>query len=132
MRLAGYGLEDAYAEQPDMGVIRRHGIVFQISTEGIRPTGPPRPMPAMSPSTDLTAPKFDFRSSPDSGFKSDIGPRPFRANFGIGSVVTARKEVERGQPRPDQRPVERTAQRAVLTKPLTQDLNQTLICAVPQ
>src|SRR6476660_10337520 len=31
-------------------------------------------------STDLTAPKFDFRSSPESGLKSDIGPCPFRAN----------------------------------------------------
>ena len=26
------------------------------------------------------------------------------ANLGIGSVVKARKEVERGRPRPDQRP----------------------------
>ncbi len=32
-------------------------------------------------STDLTAPKFDFRSSPESGLKSDIGPCPFRANM---------------------------------------------------
>src|SRR5258706_11871852 len=30
-------------------------------------------------STDLTAPKFDFRSSPESGLKSDIGPCPVRA-----------------------------------------------------
>jgi hypothetical protein len=30
--------------------------------------------------TDLTAPKFDFRSSPKSGLKSDIGPCPVRAN----------------------------------------------------
>jgi hypothetical protein len=27
-------------------------------------------------STDLTAPKFDFRSSPESGLKSDIQTRP--------------------------------------------------------
>lgn len=45
------------------------------------------------------------------------------SNFGIGSIVTARKEVERGRHRAanralNQRPVERTAQRAVLTKPL--------------
>jgi hypothetical protein len=31
-------------------------------------------------STDLTAPKFDFRSSTESGLKSDIGPCPVRAN----------------------------------------------------
>src|SRR5260370_23728959 len=31
-------------------------------------------------STDLTAPKFDFRFTPESGLKSDIGPCPFRAN----------------------------------------------------
>src|SRR5712671_7967838 len=30
-------------------------------------------------STDLAAPKFDFRSSPESGLKSDIRPCPFRA-----------------------------------------------------
>jgi hypothetical protein len=59
------------------------------------------------------------------------GPKTFRtvqpkktfstlsANFGIGSVVAARKEVERGRCRAaNQRPVERTAQTAVLTKPL--------------
>src|SRR5712675_2294374 len=28
------------------------------------------------PSTDLTAPKSNFRSSPESGLKSDIGPCP--------------------------------------------------------
>src|SRR5260221_8883952 len=33
-------------------------------------------------STDLTTPKFDFRSSPKSGLKSDIGPCPVRANSG--------------------------------------------------
>jgi hypothetical protein len=32
--------------------------------------------------TDLTAPKFDFRSSPKSGLKSDIGPCPVRAKSG--------------------------------------------------
>jgi len=32
--------------------------------------------------TDLTAPKFDFRSSPKSGLKSDIGPCPVRAMCG--------------------------------------------------
>src|SRR5260221_8326357 len=31
---------------------------------------------------DLTAPKFDFRSSPKSGLKSDIGPCPVRAKTG--------------------------------------------------
>ena len=30
-------------------------------------------------STDLAAPKFDFRSSPESGLRSDIGPCPFGA-----------------------------------------------------
>src|SRR5258707_376391 len=33
-------------------------------------------------STDLTAPKFDFGSSPESGLKSDIGPCPKSANSG--------------------------------------------------
>src|SRR5258706_13612865 len=33
-------------------------------------------------STDLTTPKFDFRSSPKSGLKSDIGPCPVRAMNG--------------------------------------------------
>jgi hypothetical protein len=31
-------------------------------------------------------PKFDFRSSPKSGLKSDIGPCPFRANSGRHQV----------------------------------------------
>jgi len=35
-----------------------------------------------SSSTDLTAPNFDFRSSPESGLKSDIGPCPVRATSG--------------------------------------------------
>ena len=34
---------------------------------------------SLGSSTDLTAPKFDFRSSPESGLKSDIGPCPVRA-----------------------------------------------------
>jgi hypothetical protein len=33
-------------------------------------------------STDLAAPKFDFRCSPESGLKSDIRPCPFGANSG--------------------------------------------------
>jgi hypothetical protein len=32
-------------------------------------------------STDLTAPKFDFRSSPESRLKSDMGPCPVRADI---------------------------------------------------
>src|SRR5258707_928897 len=35
-----------------------------------------RPNVRSGSSTDLTAPKFDFRSSPKSGLKSDIGPCP--------------------------------------------------------
>jgi hypothetical protein len=35
------------------------------------------------PSTDLTAPKFDFRSSPESGLKSDIASGPVRATNGL-------------------------------------------------
>ena len=31
---------------------------------------------------DLTAPKSNFRSTPESGLKSDITPGPFRANKG--------------------------------------------------
>jgi len=38
-------------------------------------------MTAVGPPTDLTAPKCDFRSSPESGLKSDIGPCPVRADF---------------------------------------------------
>jgi hypothetical protein len=33
-------------------------------------------------STDLTAPKSDFRFTPESGLKSDIRPCPVRANTG--------------------------------------------------
>src|SRR5260221_13821474 len=39
-----------------------------------------RPNVRVGSSTDLTAPKFDFRSSPESGLKSDIAPCPFRAD----------------------------------------------------
>ena len=34
--------------------------------------------------TDLTAPKFDFRFTPESGLKSDIGPCPGCAKGGSG------------------------------------------------
>jgi hypothetical protein len=34
-------------------------------------------------STDLTAPKLDFCSSPESGLKSDVAPCPFRATTGL-------------------------------------------------
>jgi hypothetical protein len=30
---------------------------------------------------DLTAPKSDFRFTPENGLNSDIGPCPFRADF---------------------------------------------------
>jgi hypothetical protein len=40
-------------------------------------------MSASGPTTDLTARKFDFRSSPESGLKSDIAPCPFRATNGL-------------------------------------------------
>jgi hypothetical protein len=36
-------------------------------------------------STDLTAPKFDFRFTPETGLKSDITPCPFRAKTGSRS-----------------------------------------------
>src|SRR5258705_12047354 len=38
-----------------------------------------RPSPRFGSSTDLTAPKFDFRFTPESGLKSDISPCLFRA-----------------------------------------------------
>ncbi len=46
-------------------------------------------MDAQSPclngsTTDLTAPKFDFRSSPKSGLKSDMAPCPKSANSRSG------------------------------------------------
>jgi hypothetical protein len=37
--------------------------------------------PSRVSSTDLTTPKFDFRSSPKSGLKSDISPCPKSANY---------------------------------------------------
>ena len=58
LRLAGYGLEDAYAEQPDIGVIRRHGTVsdpIKYQPRGIRPTGPPRPRSAAGPKPEKLA-----------------------------------------------------------------------------
>jgi hypothetical protein len=36
-------------------------------------------MSAKGSSTDLAAPKFDFRFTPESGLKSDIALCPFRA-----------------------------------------------------
>ena len=42
-------------------------------------------------STDLTAPKFDVRFTPESGLKSDIGPCPFRAQ--IQTVFTVREPL---------------------------------------
>src|SRR6478752_2991261 len=38
-------------------------------------------MSASGSSTDLAAPKFDFRSSPESGLKSDIEPCPLGADI---------------------------------------------------
>jgi|SRR5258707_10355649 hypothetical protein len=61
MRLAGYGLEDAYAEQPDMGVIRRHRTVSDLikyQPRGIRPTGPVRPKPFTKNRRDGAATAF--------------------------------------------------------------------------
>ncbi len=57
---------------------------------------------AMGSSTDLTTPKFDFRSSPKSGLKSDIGPCPVRANrrhHSITSSARAMREAGRSRPR---------------------------------
>jgi hypothetical protein len=34
-----------------------------------------------APKADLTAPKSDFRFTPESGLKSDIAPCPFGADF---------------------------------------------------
>ena len=77
-----------------------------------------------------------FCSAPESGHCGTESACPFRANFGIGSVVTARKEVERGR----RRAANRALTSARWNEPpegrsyqaFTQDLNQTLICAVPQ
>jgi hypothetical protein len=64
-----------------------------LITQAIRETGTPqcfaRPAHRLAfkerfrfgSSTDLTAPKFDFRFPPESGLKSDIAPRLFRANM---------------------------------------------------
>ena len=40
-------------------------------------------MSVLGPTTDLTAPKFDFRFTPESGLKSDIAPCPGCANNGL-------------------------------------------------
>ena len=40
-------------------------------------------------STDLTTPKFDFRSSPESELKSDVGPCPKGANSGHQPILTS-------------------------------------------
>ena len=46
-------------------------------------------------STDLTAPKFDFRSSPESGLKSDIAPCPFRApEAGIRLILSEMPDAQ--------------------------------------
>ena len=44
-------------------------------------------------STDLTAPKFDFRFTPESGLKSDIAPCPSCANFRRQKVVARRPQA---------------------------------------
>ncbi len=36
-----------------------------------------------APKADLTAPKSDFRFTPESGLMSDISPCPFRATSGL-------------------------------------------------
>src|SRR5712671_2137181 len=41
----------------------------------------------------LTAPKSDFRFTPESGLNSDIAPCPFRANNGL----TRRSKIDAGQ-----------------------------------
>ena len=51
-----YGLEDAYAERPDMGVIRKHKTVsglIKYQRRAIRPIGPPSPR-AFSPPRSRT------------------------------------------------------------------------------
>src|ERR1700741_5059753 len=61
-------VESHYREQP--GRVRRS--FWLCNTVNVR----------NGSSTDLTAPKSNFRSSPESGLKSDIAPCPKRANFG--------------------------------------------------
>jgi hypothetical protein len=51
---------------------------------------------AYGSSTDLTAPKFDFRSSPESGLKSDIEPCPVRANNGSRVFTSCQKKPPKG------------------------------------
>jgi hypothetical protein len=52
------------------------------AAQTIRPK-PVTPMSESGSSTDLTAPKSNFRSSPESGLKSDIGACPRRATSGL-------------------------------------------------
>ena len=65
MRLASYSLEDAYAEQPVMGVIRRPSLTYQISTKG-DPTDRGRRAANVrdGSSTDIRAFNSDFRFCP--------------------------------------------------------------------
>src|SRR6267154_996307 len=49
-------------------------------------------------STDLTAPKFDFRSSPESGRKSDIGPCPVRARNGLTQLSHMDEQTRSARP----------------------------------
>src|SRR5258705_5763134 len=55
-------------------LIQRNRDKLSTRKFGVRVFTPP------GSSTDLTAPNFDFRSSPESGLKSDIAPCPFRAD----------------------------------------------------
>jgi hypothetical protein len=59
-------------------ILPREDTAFSVRTGGIEARG----NVSFGSSTDLAAPKFDFRSSPESGLKSDIGPCPFGANTG--------------------------------------------------
>src|SRR5258705_10591887 len=56
--------------------------MFQPCPAAWDPPLPPCAKVSFGSSTDLTAPKFDFRSSTESGLKSDIGPCPVRATSG--------------------------------------------------
>src|SRR5258705_13238386 len=62
-------------------LIQRNRDKLSTRKFGVRVFTPP------GSSTDLTAPKFDFRSSPESGLKSDIGPCPFRATSGSRRII---------------------------------------------